>query len=128
MGELRTWEREVARQRIKLASSRRIPVHAIRKEADGLKVEACSPKIEQPGNQIARSSSSKNPLIILDVGALLRRLIRYDIPFTTTNATHHPDSLKESMITIFSTSFFSFLYLMKRKEENMAQQEKKLGF
>jgi len=39
----------------------RFLIHAIRKDANGLKVEAFSPKTKQPGNQIAWSSWNKNP-------------------------------------------------------------------
>ena len=81
--------------------------HAIKEEADGLKVEACLPKIRQPRNQIARSSWSKN---CTHYPLRRRHLI------TMTNASEQPlhddqcnaplDSLDESLITISSSSLF----------------------
>ena len=56
--------------------------------------------------------------------------MRYNNPFMATNVTHHLDSLESDHRFVILSLSFSFLHLMKRKEENMTvqQEKKKLKF
>jgi len=93
-----------------------------------IRKETLNPKIKlRPLKNERPRAKSPDPVkagvlpVTLDGGILSRRLMRRNCPFTAINATHLPDSLKEGLITIFLSSIsFSFLHLMKRKEDDMS--------
>jgi len=100
-------------------------VHAIKKEVDDLRlnlarVRSCNPETRSPDSVEARILP-----VILDDDTLLRRLMRRNSPFTTTNVTHLPDSIEESQIIIFSSSSLSFSFIWWKEKRTTCRHSKK---
>ena len=92
-------------------------MHAIRKETQSLKVEACLPKTERTGNHIAWSSWSKILSVTFDGDTLLRQLMRRNRSFTATNVTHRPESLRARACSLFPSCPLFFFPPCDEEEE-----------
>jgi len=102
-------------------------MHNIRKEAPSLQIEAGTSKIERTGNQIARSSWSKNSTCYPRGGTMSLHLMCRNRYFTATNATYRLDFQRTRACPSFSSCplSFSFLHLMNRREESMEDRPRK---